>query len=318
MATTSTQLPVIAIVTPSFNQACFLEQTIQSVLEQEGRGDDFELRYAVVDGGSQDGSREIIERYESQLDHWCSEKDRGQTHAINKGFAQISGDICGYINSDDFYLPGAFQLVARAFRENPQIDLLHGICQKVDAEGVPLRQQLGEIRNLTEMVDLWERWLRPKNNLNFIQPEVFWSCRLAKRLGQFNEKLHYTMDFDYWLRGFDLGMQVHAVDVALAAFRIHQSQKTSDRNASILELIDGIEPYLLGSDERISQEDRQRLRTHSKLTRRMIAASEAAPASQVRTLLSIAAEEPSLWGSSHFWRYLRRSGRRIVLPRRAA
>jgi GT2 family glycosyltransferase len=317
MTSNSKKLPVIAIVTPSFNQAEFLEQTIQSVLQQDGRGVHFELRYAVIDGGSQDGSREIIETYESQLDHWCCETDRGQTHAINKGFEQISGDICGYINSDDFYLPGAFQQVAQAFRDQPEIDLLHGVCQTVDAQGRPLRQQLGEIRNLTEMLDLWGRWLRPKGSLNFIQPEVFWSYRLSESLGPFREQLHYTMDFDYWLRGFDLGMNVRSLEVPLAAFRIHEAQKTTDRNACILELIDGIEPYLLRSDERIADEDRQRLLSHSKMTRQMIAQAEAGPASQVRSLLANAAEDPSLWSSRHFWRYLRRSGRRVILPRKA-
>ena len=168
------------------------------------------------------------------------------------------------------------------------------------------------------MLDLWERWLRPKSSLNFIQPEVFWSYRLAQCLGPFNETLHYTMDFDYWLRGFDRGMNVLAIQFPMAAFRIHQSQKTSDRNASILELLNGIEPYLSRDDKRISAEDRQRLLRHYKLTRRMIEESHLPPSRQLRTLLSIAAEEPSLWSSSHFWRYLRRSGRRSILPRKAA
>jgi glycosyltransferase involved in cell wall biosynthesis len=318
MNQSSQRLPVIAIVTPSFNQAAYLEQTIQSVLQQEGRGVDFELRYAVVDGGSSDGSREIIQQYESDLDYWCSEKDRGQTHAINKGFSRISGDICGYINSDDYYLAGAFRKIAQTFHESPTIDLLHGICQKVDAKGKLLGEQLGEIRSLSEIVDLWERWLRPKQNLNFIQPEVFWSHRLAKLLGPFNEKLHYTMDFDYWLRGFDRGMNVQTIRIPLAAFRIHGAQKTSDRNGSILELINGIEPYLERDDARISPADRQRMKCLSGLTRRMIAESKSSPSSQVRTLLSMAAQDSSLWNSSHFWRYLRRSSRRVILPRRAA
>jgi glycosyltransferase involved in cell wall biosynthesis len=312
------RLPVIAIVTPSYNQAAFLEQTIRSVLQQDGRGVDFELRYAVMDGGSSDGSREIIQRYESELDCWCSEKDRGQAHAINKGFAQISGDICGYINSDDYYLPGAFRQVAQMFHEAPNIDLLHGICQRVDASGSLLGQQLGEIRSLAEIVDLWERWLRPKQSLNFIQPEVFWSHRLAQSLGPFEEKLHYTMDFDYWLRGFDRGMNVRAIQVPLAAFRIHGAQKTSDRNGSILELLAGIEPFLEREDDRIPPEDRQRMKCLSRLTRRMIDESTSSPASQVRTLLSLAAQDSSLWNSAHFWRYLRRSSRRVILPRRVA
>lgn len=312
--------PVIAIVTPSLNQADYLEQTIQSVLGQQGRGTDFDLRYAVVDGGSVDGSLDIIQKYQSQLDYWCCERDRGQTHAINKGFASVSGDICGYLNSDDFYLPGAFRQVVMAFAQQPEADLVHGICQKVDASGTPLKQQMGQIRNLSEIVDIWDRWLRPINNLNFIQPEVFWSRRLAERLGPFDEKLYYAMDFEYWLRGFDRGMTVKSIEVPLAAFRIHETQKTNTkaRDASILELLDRIEPYVYGDDDRISEEHRHRMRQHCVLTRRMISASSSPPASQVRTLLSVAAEEPDLWRSNHFWRYLRRSGRRIFLPRRAA
>ncbi len=318
MSESSRRLPVIAIVTPSYNQGEFLEQTIKSVLEQEGRGTYFELRYAVIDGGSDDQSSEIIQSYESELDYWCSEPDRGQTHAINKGFEQISGDICAYINSDDFYLPGAFRQVAAAFEDDPELDLVNGICQKVDRDGVPFREQLGEIRTLAEIVDLWERWLRPVNNLNFIQPEVFWSSRIAEALGPFNEDLYYTMDFDYWLRGFDHGMKVRPIHFPLAAFRLHDAQKTSDRNASILELLDGIEPYLRGSDPRITSEHRARMIRDSKLTRRMIEESESTPARQVRTLFSIVSEEPGLWSSGHFWRYLRRSGRRVLLPKRSA
>jgi GT2 family glycosyltransferase len=311
--------PVIAIVTPSFNQAEFLEQTICSVLDQKGRGTDFDLEYAVVDGGSSDGSSDIIRRYQSELRFWCSEKDRGQTHAINKGFDGIpAGDIRGYLNSDDFYLPGAFQHAVKAFAAKPDVDLVHGICQKVDAAGRPFQQQLAEIRNLAECVDLWERWLRRGGNLNFIQPEVFWSGRLAERLGPFNEKLYYTMDFDYWLRGFDAGMIVQSIEEPLAAFRVHENQKTSARNASILELLDRIEPYLHSGDERISDEHRQRLCQHSSLTRQMIAEADSGPAKQVRCLLTMAADQPSLWRSNHFWCYLRRSSRRVLWPQRRA
>ncbi len=311
--------PTFAIVTPSYNQAEYLEQTILSVLEQEGRGTAFDVQYAVIDGGSTDESEEIIRRYETELTYWCSEKDRGQTHAINKGFSHVQGDIRAYLNSDDFYRPGALLHVAKAFASDPSLDLLHGICDKVDASGQHVLQQLGRIESLAEIVDLWNYWLRPKQNLNFIQPEVFWSSRLAERLGPFDESLHYTMDFDYWLRGFDLGMNVRAIKVRLAAFRMHENQKTSDRNASILELLDRVEPYLVDSDPRISMADQQRMLGLMRMTRDMIAASSCGPRGQVLSLLHMAKRDPSLMRTSQFWRQFTRTTRRAIgISRRAA
>src|SRR5687767_11527952 len=114
--------PRITIVTPSFQQASYLEQTIDSVLSQGYPN----LEYAVVDGGSTDGSVEIIKRYQKHLAYWVSEKDRGQTHAINKGMARATGEIRAYINSDDYYLPGTLQRVADAFQRDSGLDLVHG------------------------------------------------------------------------------------------------------------------------------------------------------------------------------------------------
>ena len=314
----ATHRPVIAIVTPSFNQAEFLEQTIRSVLDQEGRGTDFDLEYAVVDGGSTDGSRDIIRQYESDLSFWCCEPDRGQAHAINKGFQRVAGDICGYINSDDYYLPQAFRRVVRSVAENDRADLHHGICQKVDADGRHLQCQLGNIGNLAEIVDLWNYWLRPGGCWNFIQPEVFWTNRLARRIGAFDEGLYYTMDFDYWLRGFDGGMEVATIHEPIAAFRVHAAQKTSAQDASILELLAGVEPFLLGGDDRINPDDRTRMQSLMRLTRCRIEHAEVAPAKQVSALLSLAKDDLYLLRSRHFWKQFRRSGRRVFVPRRTA
>ena len=316
--TNDSQRPLFAIVTPSFNQAEFLEETIRSVLDQPGRGTDFDLQYAVIDGGSTDDSADIIRSYQSELAFWCSESDRGQSHAINKGFEKVAGDICGYINSDDYYLPGAFQTVAAALADNACVDLIHGVCQRVDGDGKLINLHRGEIRDLAECVDLWDRWLRRGGGLNFVQPEVFWSGKLAKRLGGFREDRYYTMDFDFWLRGFDAGMNVASIDIPLAAFRVHENQKTSARNASILELMDGVEPYLMSDDDRISDQHRQRMLSHMKLTRDMIEQADSAPAKQVSTLLRMVVKEPELWRSNQFWRYLRRSSRRALVPRRRA
>src|SRR5688572_19422484 len=109
-------LPRISFVTPSFNQAKFLEQTIRSVLDQNYPN----LDYAVVDGGSTDGSVDIIKKYEHRLSWWVSEKDRGQSHALNKGFSKASGDVFGFINSDDYLYPGSLDAVARAWNDGAE------------------------------------------------------------------------------------------------------------------------------------------------------------------------------------------------------
>lgn len=310
--------PVFCIVTPSFNQAEYLEQTIRSVVFQEGRGTDFDLQYAVIDGGSRDGSVNIIKKYADHLTFWCSEKDRGQAHAINKGFDRVDGDLCAYLNSDDYYLPGAFRRVLSAHREHPRADLLHGICEKVDAEGEHVAFQISTIKRFAQIVDLWNYWLHPKPNHNLIQPEVFWTRRFREQVGRFDETLHYTMDFDYWLRGLEMGLSIHPIETPLAAFRIHALQKTSARNASILELLDRITPYLTVDDRRLSPEMRRRLGQHIQLTRRVIDASTEAPERRVAALLSLAAEDPGLLRSRFYWRHLRRSGKRVFWKRSAA
>lgn len=304
-------LPRISIVTPSFNQASFLERTLTSVLSQAGQGTDFELEYFVIDGGSTDGSVEIIRRYTDRLAGWCSESDRGQSHAINKGFARASGSIHAYLNSDDMLLPGALSAVAKAFAEDAGVDLVHGICHWVDQDDTFLRQQQGGITSLEELVDIWNFWIRPKQNLNFVQPEVFWTADLAHRLGPLSETQHYTMDFEYWLRGFESGMKVKAIDASLAAFRMHDAQKTSDRDASLLEILDLVQPYIDGQRGDLPAVDRDPLQAQAAMTRQMIALSGALPVTRVAALMTLVSQYPSLRHSRHYWQHLRRNGRRI-------
>lgn len=304
--------PTISIVTPSFNQADFLETTIRSVLEQEGRGSLFDLEYFVIDGGSTDESAHIIQAYAPELSGWCSEPDRGQTHAINKGMERCRGDILAYLNSDDYYLPGAFKRIVQAYHESPDCDLIHGICQKVDAAGRLLKEQISTIKELAQILDLWDVWLRRSDNRNFIQPELFWTRKLAQRVGLFNERLHYSMDYEYWLRAFDAGAKVITLREPLAAFRIHGAQKTSQRDKSILELIEVTRPYLERTDDsRIPISHRTRLRSLNELYKRMIETGSASSLSKLRTLASLATEHPRLVGSSHYWRFVRRSARAI-------
>src|SRR5690242_3711403 len=124
-------LPKISIITPSFNQAAYIEQTIKSVLDQDYPN----LEYIVIDGGSSDGSVEIIRKYENRIAFWVSEPDNGQAHAINKGLARATGDIIAYLNSDDYYLQGALKQVADLSNRRSDLDLLHGRCRVVDQHG---------------------------------------------------------------------------------------------------------------------------------------------------------------------------------------
>jgi len=223
--------PKISIVTPSFNQAQYIRETIESVLSQ-GYPD---LEYIIIDGGSTDGSVEIIREYESRLKYWVSEKDRGQTHAINKGMLHATGEIRAYLNSDDYYLPGTFEAVRGCFASHPHTDLLHGRCRFVDEQGKKLGEHWGAIDCYDEILDLWGVWWNKKQ---YVQPEVFWSSRIADRVGPFREELFYVMDYEYWLRILKAGGKVARVDRELTAFRKTPVQKSTHSQAVSDELLE--------------------------------------------------------------------------------
>lgn len=179
--------PRISIVTPSYNRGEFIEETIRSVLLQ-GYPD---LEYFIIDGGSTDGGVEIIRKYEKWLEYWVSEPDRGQSHAINKGWERSSGDVLAWLNSDDFYYPGALANVARMFRETASILAICGAIAIVDADGS--RLTLKEPYSL-DPTRLFSWGLVPG------QPGVFIRRSLFKELGGPRFDLHYVMDWEYWLR----------------------------------------------------------------------------------------------------------------------
>jgi glycosyltransferase involved in cell wall biosynthesis len=233
--------PRISIITPSFNQAAYIEQTITSVLNQEYPN----LEYIVIDGGSSDGSVEIIRKYENRIAFWVSEQDRGQAHAINKGLARATGDIIAYLNSDDYYLDGTLRQVADLFNRRPDLDLFHGRCQMVDQHGAKIGERTGSITRYDEILDLWNVWWGRRN---FVQPEVFWTRRIADRVGQFREDLHWVMDYDYWLRILRAGGRVGFIDAELAAFRLQPKQKSTQPERTAAELLQVVRPYILQHD----------------------------------------------------------------------
>src|SRR5262249_28000434 len=193
--------PRISIITPSFNQAAFLEETISSVIGQKYPN----LEYIVIDGGSTDGSVDIIRKFQSCIAYWVSEKDGGQAHALNKGLQRSTGDIIAYLNSDDFYIDGTLARVAEHFSQNPELDLVHGRCRLVDERGTKIGEQRGSISRYEEILDLWDVWW---NGRNFVQPEVFWTRRIGEKIGPFREDLFWVMDYEYWLRILRAGGRV--------------------------------------------------------------------------------------------------------------
>jgi glycosyltransferase involved in cell wall biosynthesis len=244
--------PRISVITPSLNQAGFIEQTISSVLGQGYPN----LEYIIIDGGSTDGTVDLIRKHEKHLAYWISEKDGGQSNAINKGLKRATGDIIAYINSDDYYLDGAFERVADAHRERPDVDLWHGRCRIVDQFGAKVDERIGSISRYDEILDLWDVWWKRRN---FVQPEVFWTKRISKKVGAFREDLHLVMDYEYWLRIFAAGGAARFIDAELAAFRLQPNQKSTQPARTAKELLEVVQPYLFGPSDRLTHQKRRTL-----------------------------------------------------------
>jgi glycosyltransferase involved in cell wall biosynthesis len=206
-------LPRISIVTPSYNQGEFLERTIRSVLDQKYPN----LEYFVMDGGSTDDSVAIIERYQDQIDYWVSERDGGQSAAINAGWRRATGDILCWLNSDDYYLPGTLELVGESFAAHSGLALLYGTCERVDAEGRRIGY-LGSPMN-------WHTLLLSRQIIP--QPSAFFGRQAVQQIGMLDEELQYSFDYDFLLRLTAKGNQVEYTSRPLAAFTIHPDAKTT-------------------------------------------------------------------------------------------
>ena len=229
--------PRISIITPSYNQGHFIEETIRSVLLQGYPN----LEYIIIDGGSTDNTVEIIRKYEPWITYWVSEGDRGQTHAINKGLARATGEILAYLNSDDYYLPGTLFRIAEHFNQHPETDLLHGRCCYVNEQGEKMGEQFGNISTFAEIIDIWGVWWQKQQ---FVQPEVFWSRRITDKVGTFNETLNYVMDYDYWCRILQAGGRVGQVADEVACFRFTAVQKSNHSQQVAQELLELVQPIL--------------------------------------------------------------------------
>ena len=206
--------PKISVITPSYNNAQYLEETMQSILTQDYPY----LEYIIIDGGSTDGSVGVIRKYAKHLAHWVSEPDQGQSDALNKGLQFATGEIVAELDTDDLYLPGTLSLVASFFRLHPEVDFVYGDQGTIDDKGnlifvkktIPYDHQS----------QLYGGCLIP-------QPSSFWRKRVFEKVGNFDTTLHYNMDVDFFIRCGIKGVRFGHIPKPLSCFRIHEASKTT-------------------------------------------------------------------------------------------
>ena len=213
--------PKISVITPSYNQGKYIETTIQSILNQNYSN----LEYIIIDGGSTDNSVNIIKKYEENLTYWISEKDKGQSHAINKGLNRITGDIVTWINSDDQLLPHTLNKVVSYFEKHKEVSFIHGktILFKENSNYEVIK---GSNAGFIPFAYL--------SGMCFSQPSSFFKTSLIKKLGVVNEKLHFGMDYDLFVR-FALNNSFLMVDDVFSKYLLHKNSKTMISNKNFAD-----------------------------------------------------------------------------------
>lgn len=213
-----------SVVTPSYNQAEYIEQTIVSVLEQR-KGN---IEYIIVDGGSVDDSVSIINKYSTRVDKIIVEPDDGQADAINKGFRYASGDIFAYLNSDDYYFKDTIEKVEAAFKQNPDIDVVYGDCVFTD--------KTGQFLQYFSSISDFDKGRLLNNTDHIMQPATFWRREAFEKFGPFDKDLHFGFDWAFWCELASKNCNFLRIDEVVAANRVYGTTKTAS-----------------GSDERLAE-----------------------------------------------------------------
>jgi glycosyltransferase involved in cell wall biosynthesis len=206
---------LVTIITPSFNQGKYLAETIQSVLSQDYAN----LEYIVIDGGSTDNSLEVIHSFESRLAYWVSEPDRGQTDAINKGFARAKGQILGWINSDDTYNPGAIKQAVQYFQDHPKVGVVYSDLNFMDAESRIIGKFPAAQTDLARL---------RRGYVHIPQPATFIRAELWRQVGPLDPTFFFAMDYDLWVRLAHITRFRYVPGQVWANFRLHTGAKTVD------------------------------------------------------------------------------------------
>lgn len=294
--------PKISIVTPSFNQGQFIEETIRSVLLQGYPN----LEYIIIDGGSTDTTVEVIKRYEPWLSYWVSEKDNGQAHAINKGFYRATGDIFAYLNSDDLYGEGILAEVARIYLEGPDNFWISFSMEDFDEAGIRYPRPVSQFHSLYT-------WIYCAEMLP--QPSCFWSRHLHLDINGFDENMHYAFDKDFFVRLLIRGFMYKAYPETIGSyFRLHPDSKTCSRLEKFAhdeDLISRKAESLLSVKQR--REIQKEIR-HNRAVEVLSAAQKQGRTSLVRAqsqLLKSLAIEPAMLFDRMFWGRLKRN----LIPR---
>jgi glycosyltransferase involved in cell wall biosynthesis len=280
--------PTISVVTPSFNQSQYLEEAILSVLSQRYPG----LQYIVIDGGSRDGSVDILQRHADSLSYWESEPDRGQVHALNKGLARSTGELFCFINSDDLLLPGALHAAADAFERTPGLEWLCGDTLFF-GEGHATRLHPTVVPRSARHLLTW--------SYSAPQPGMFWRRDILD--GGFDERWPYGFDHEMYLRLLLKGCRCVHLPVPIAAYRLHATSKTvaenEKQNAEFDLIAAHYEPRLAAGDRRASAATRH-------LRRSFAASTDGDWRGGARCLLAAGATQPGSIFSRAFWGCFRR------------
>ena len=203
--------PLVSIITPSYNQGHFIEETILSVI-----GQDYPcLEHIVIDGGSTDGTLDILRKYDGRI-KWISEPDEGQANAINKGFQRAGGDILGWINSDDVYTEGAIKAVVGFLADHPDVTMVHGDCALIDSKGRVKSIRKTANFGLDKLLGI----------VTIAQPTVFFRREVLGLIGLLDESLSFVLDWEYWVRMGIYGLKMKHVPRVQASFREHDDSKT--------------------------------------------------------------------------------------------
>lgn len=208
----SSALPKVSIITPSYNQGQYLEETIRSVLAQDYPN----LEFIIVDGASKDNSVEIIHKYESHLAWWVSEKDQGHADALNKGFAHATGDIFAWINSDDTYEPGAVAEAAAFLTAHPEVGMVYGDANLIDHSGQVIGKFAAKQTSYRQML---------RGSVHIPQATTFYRADLWRQLGPLDLSLFFAFDFNMWVK-FAKVSEVRYVPRLWANFRLHEAGKS--------------------------------------------------------------------------------------------